>query len=63
MPLPNLNLSMTREGFINRGALLFNSLPEDLRLEPNLQKFRSRSRKWIVENVAENQFEVRNYRL
>ena len=38
---------MHREGFVNRGATLYNKLPENLKLEKSVVKFREMAREWI----------------
>ena len=45
-------LSLIREGFIYRGISLFNNLPDALKSEAKLSKFKSAARRWIQENVA-----------
>ena len=45
-------LSLIREGFIYRGISLFNNLPDAIKIEANLSKFKSAARRWIQENVA-----------
>ena len=45
------NLSITRGGFICRGSLLFNSLPEELRKEKNPKKFHEVVRTWVQKNI------------
>ena len=49
--VPNLRLSISREGFIYRGRILFNKLPEELRTEESLPRFKSGIRKWIVDHI------------
>ena len=45
-------LSLIREGFIYRGISLFNNLPDALKIEAKLSKFKSAARRWIQKNVA-----------
>ena len=49
---PYSSLGSVREGFIFRGISLFNRLPNELKKESDLSKFKSVARKWIKENVA-----------
>ena len=44
-------LSTSRGGFVYRGSMLFNKLPVELRVEPNLKKFREAARSWVIKNV------------
>ena len=46
------HLSIVKEGFVFRGKSIFNKLPEELKIEENLKKFKKVSRKWILENVS-----------
>ena len=45
------SLSITRGGFIFRGTQLYNSLPQALRKEKNLKKYRDAVRTWVQENI------------
>ena len=49
--IPVKKLSITREGFIYRGTLLFNRLPPEFRTETKLEKFRTCTRKWVSRNI------------
>lgn len=49
--IPVKKLSITREGFIYRGTLLFNRLPPELRTETKLEKFKTCTRKWVSRNI------------
>ena len=46
-----IKLGLQRESFTYRGALDWNKLPPDLRLEPKLYKFKAGLKDWIAENV------------
>ena len=48
----NHNLSTSRAGFIYRSSKLFNNLPEELRKETNLRKFKTGVRKWVLETIS-----------
>ena len=48
----NRNLTVSRSGFIYRGASLWNKLPVELRSSNKLEAFRKGAKKWIMENVA-----------
>ena len=45
-------LSTSKAGFIYRGSKLFNCLPELLRIEPDLKKFRVGARSWVMETIS-----------
>ena len=47
----NRKLSTSKAGFIYRGSKLFNCLPELLRIEPDLKKFRVGARSWVMETI------------
>ena len=47
----NIKLELQRDSFTYRGAMHWNKLPPDLRLEPKLNKFKSGLKEWIAENV------------
>ena len=44
--------SLARSGFIYRGTQLFNSLLVLLRMEEKVSSFRTRVKKWIMENIV-----------
>ena len=45
------NLSVSRGGFVYQGQKLFNSLPVSLRCELKIQKFRTRVKAWVKDNI------------
>ena len=45
------SLSISKEGFLYRGALLFNSLEADVRREPKLERFKELLKKWIKDKI------------
>ena len=45
------NLNISRGGFVYRGGLLWNHLPEDLRYERKLGRFKARVKAWVKQNV------------
>ena len=47
----NYKLSISKEGFIYRGAALLNRLSEGLRNEEKLERFKIGLRKWVLENI------------
>ena len=47
----NSNLSVTRGGFVYRGAQLFNSLPVSLRTESKVSSFKRRLKAWTKTNI------------
>ena len=46
------SLSISRAGFVYRGALLWNSLPDQLRTMENLGGFKSVVKTWVERSVA-----------
>ena len=50
--IPKYNLSLSREGFLSQGSLLFNKLPVSLRQEVNFHRFKSGVKKWVSENIC-----------
>ena len=50
--LPGYTLNIAREGFIYRGASLFNKLDVSLRKEPKLEKFKVGVKEWVKQNVT-----------
>ena len=49
--IPKYRLSLSREGFIYRGATLFNQLDENIREEKNTNHFKKITKAWIKENI------------
>ena len=45
------NLSISRGGFVYRGGLLWNHLPDNLRSERQLGRFKSLVKAWVKKNV------------
>ena len=50
--IPRYRLNIAREGFIFRGATIFNKLDENLRKEPMLQNFKNGVRKWVESHIS-----------
>ena len=50
--VPNVNLTLSRGGFIYRGAILWNLLPQIMRSEENPKSFKNQLRKWIKSNIS-----------
>ena len=48
----NKSLSISRAGFVYRGAKLFNSLPQEIRCLKKHNSFKLEVKKWIKENVS-----------
>ena len=44
-------LTLSRSGFLYRGAQLWNHLPPEMRKESRLQVFKSQLRRWIISTV------------
>ena len=51
LKLPRYKLNIAREGFIYRGAYIYNKLDESLRSEHKLEKFKTGVREWIKTNI------------
>ena len=49
--LPRYHLNIAREGFIYRGACIYNKLDESLKKETKLEKFKAGVRDWIKTNI------------
>ena len=47
----NTRLTISREGFIHRAALLLNSLGIELRKEEKINVFKTGLRKWVLDNI------------
>ena len=47
----NRNLSTSRAGFVYRGSRLFNFLPELIRMDKNLKKFREKVKNWVKVSI------------
>ena len=45
------NLKLARNGFIYRGSMNWNSLPCDIKTIKKLKLFKTKVKKWILENV------------
>ena len=52
LSLPPYKLSLAREGFIYRGAYLFNSLDEHIRNEENTSRFKIKAKEWVKKNIS-----------
>ena len=52
LQVPKCNLNIAREGFIFRGATIYNKLDECLRSEPKLERFKTGLRDWIKSNIT-----------
>ena len=48
----NPSLGLSRSGFIYRGIKLFNQLPEELKIEDKISKFKCGLKKWIKGNIS-----------
>ena len=49
--VPKTDLTLSRGGFVVRGAILWNSLPIEMRSETKKEYFRKSVRKWVKENI------------
>ena len=49
---PQYKLSVSREGFIYRGAFLHNMLDEQSRTETDISKFKIRVKDWVKDNIT-----------
>ena len=52
MQLARSSLTLSREGFLYRGSKLFNLLPENLRNENKISKFKREAKAWVKLNIA-----------
>ena len=52
VPRPKYKLNIAREGFIYRGATIYNKLDECLRTETKLSKFKTGVREWVKRNIS-----------
>ena len=52
LPPTRSSLTLSREGFIYRGSKLFNLLPENLRNENKISKFKGEAKTWVKLNIA-----------
>ena len=48
---PTRHLSISKESFIYRSAMILNKLPENIRNEKSMNKFKTKLKKWSVENI------------
>ena len=49
---PAYRSNLAREGFIYRGAKIYNKLNSTLRNQPKLEKFKSGAREWVKKNIS-----------
>ena len=49
---PPYKLSLSREGFIYRGSILYNRMDEKIREEKDFVKFKKCSKEWIKKNIS-----------
>ena len=49
--IKNTKLGLYRNSFVFRGSILWNKLPQMLRNETKLIKFKNCLRKWVLENI------------
>ena len=49
---PKTSLSITREGFIQRGIALMNKIDVPIRFENKIEEFKKGLRKWVKSNIA-----------
>ena len=49
--VPGYKLNIAREGFIYRGATIFNKLDVTIRTESKLSKFKLGVKKWVKKNI------------
>ena len=50
--LEQFSLGISREGFVYRGAKLYNQLPLSLKLESNIKYLKKEAKEWIRKTVA-----------
>ena len=49
--VPNHTLTLSRGGFVVRGASLWNTLPTEMRSLTKKEKFQNKLRKWVKTNI------------
>ena len=47
----NTSLTHVREGFIRWGASLYNLIPETMKMETSIEKFKKLSKIWVRKNI------------
>ena len=47
----NTSLTLVREGFISRGSSLYNLIPETMKMETSIEKFKKLSKIWVRKNI------------
>ena len=52
LPEEKTSLGLSREGFIHRGVKLFNLLPEEMKSEKKLTRFKTKTKSWVIENIS-----------
>ena len=52
IPQQKSTLGVYREGFVERGRKLFNVIPDNLKCEEKIGKFKKLTKVWIKENIA-----------
>ena len=52
LTIPHYKLSLSREGFIYRGAILFNKLDRNIREEKDTKQFKKNARDWVKNNIS-----------
>ena len=50
--IPQYKLSLSREGFVYRGAYIYNLLDETIKKEENLGKFKDNVKGWVKRNIS-----------
>ena len=48
----NIKLGLVKKSFTNRGAEQWNSLPESLRMEEKIGRFKKALKTWVMKNVT-----------
>ena len=51
LEVPKYRLSQSKEGFLYRGALLFNLLDIKIRKTETLQEFKAEVHRWVKDNI------------
>ena len=51
IPVEKTSLSLSREGFVFRSSILYNRLPENMKNQENLTKFKCDLKSWILRNI------------
>ena len=52
LPEKKTTLGLKKEGFVHRGIQLYNMLPEELKCEEKILKFKAKTKNWVKLKIA-----------